>query len=242
MFARQTEPALAAAVSRLLQGPPSTAVFDADGTLWNNDANEQLLGYIDEHDLISAPEGSGGLLAYNNALFAKDRRAASIFAAVCCAGQRLETLLQWSEASFQAHVQSHVRVGVSAIVAALLGHGWRVLVVSASPAWAILPGTDRLGIPRENVLALHVAVEEGVVTDRAIEPITIGAGKVARLEAHEPGLAPALCAGNSVDDIPMLAMASDVAVVVDPGHPHAVDEELLRVAGDRGWFVHGPIL
>ena len=82
----------------------ATAVFDADGTLWRQDATESLLFYLESAGLLRPPAGWSTLLGYLDALYARSYQDACRYCATVFEGLRVEDVLAWSQWSFQATV------------------------------------------------------------------------------------------------------------------------------------------
>ncbi len=157
------------------------------------------------------------------------KRFGYTWSATAYAGHTLEEVTQWAEASYAENIAPHRFAGMEALLQGLMAAGWDVFVVSASPRWAVLPGTDRIGVPRDRVLAIEVEIVDGRLTGRPRPGITQGPGKVTRIQ-RDIGRVPVFGAGNSVDDLPMLRCVSEGAVVVNPG---TMDVE-------AGWHRHLP--
>ncbi len=243
MMSRQFDRVLSPTVRRALENlttSPGThervAVFDADGTLWKNDASEALLDWVDERGLISPPSGSPSLLAHNDLLCARDRAVGYAWAAQVMAGQRRTDVVGWAATCFEERVRSRVLDESCALVRHLQDAGWEVWIVSASPIWVILPGARLFGIPEERILAIEVDVVDGVLTDRIHPPVTSGLGKVERIQ-RDLGRTPAVVAGNSIDDVPMLRLASACGVVINPGTLHGKSTDLVGMADSYGWHI-----
>ena len=112
----------------------------------------------------------------------------------------------------------------------LTTRGWAVYVVSASNRWSVQAGARALGIPPERVLALSVAVEQGLLTDRVMEPVPTLEGKPVLLRQHA-GRDADIAFGNSVLDLPML-LASATRVAVGTPYP---GNRFLAQARKRGF-------
>ena len=72
------------------------------------------------------------------------------------------------------------------LVSCLRAAGWRVLIVTASPAEAVLRGAQALGVPEGDVLAVRLEADAaGVISGRPspVMPLTWREGKAAALDA-----------------------------------------------------------
>jgi phosphatidylglycerophosphatase C len=97
----------------------------------------------------------------------------------------------------------------------LRAQGFRVIVVSGSPRWAVEAALRPLGIVPQDVLAGQVAVVEGVLTDGIIEPLPWGKGKVQAI-LRRFGAVPRVSMGNGLGDLPMLEATSHLRILVNP--------------------------
>jgi len=161
MLRRQFAPDLADALLEVLdsstrhapaQAP--VAVFDADGTLWDTDASEDLLDWMDERALIAPPAGSSSLRDHSDKLCAVDRKAGYTWAATAVQGRAVAEVAEWADACYVDRIGRHVYESMAMLIAELHHRRWEVFVVSASPRWAVLPGAMRLGVPPERVLTI----------------------------------------------------------------------------------------
>ena len=212
------------------------AVFDADGTIWGIDASEALMHWIDQRALIPPPEGSLSLLEYNHTTCAVDRARGYRWAAELYAGCAPETVADWSAACFETEIRNYIYAPIRALITGLMAAGWDVYVVSASPVWVVYPGTDSLGVPRDRVQGLKVRCEGGLYTDVLEGELTSGLGKVARIQ-RVIGKTPAIVAGNTTDDIPMLKLASHLSIMVNPLRLPDDANDTASLARDAGFFI-----
>ncbi len=122
------------------------------------------------------------------------------------------------------------------LIACLHTHGFEVWVVSLTIGRIIEAFADRYGISRERVKGLALHEEKGVLTAGLTGPITAKAGKVEAIERYI-GRRPALVAGDSVNDLDMLAYSEGLSLVIDRNRP-----EVLSVARQKGWFIQGAFI
>ncbi len=220
--------------------PGAVAAFDADGTLWRVDVSDDLLDYVDARGLIAAPEGSPGCRAHCDRLCATDRPTGYRYATAVYAGLPEATVAAWAQASWEARGVHEAHASLAALVRWLRGRGVRVVIVSASPVWAVLPGARWLGLDDRDVFAMDVEREGDRLTDRVVEPTTAGEGKVQRLQRELGHTRLALGCGNTVDDLPMIRQGA-VRLLVDPAAPHGSARglpDLVQVAGAEDIFVY----
>lgn len=116
----------------------------------------------------------------------------------------------------------HPRFPLLDLVHRLQEKGWDAWIVTASPTWAIQECTPELGIQKENVLGMNLTLETKNGSSSAyprtspkiIEPYPYGEGKVSAIQKFiqkEYDLA----FGDTINDIPMLAKASQKGILFD---------------------------
>lgn len=227
------DPIHAGELARVIASAPSGsfAVFDADGTLWSGDVGEELmLALLDEGALDGRPAGDRTAWESYLALQDKDHTAAYAWVVELLAGWSEEALVARCEALVHSFAPAHVFRPMLTLAQELEGAGVPVWYVSASNRWVVDAGIRRLGLPGGRVLAMQVAVEAGVLTDRIVAPRTNLEGKCDAIRAAV-GPSPLLAAGNSTNDAPMLRMATGLALTVNPS------EGLYTEAVASGWLV-----
>jgi phosphoserine phosphatase len=209
------------------------AVFDADDTLWNGDLGEAL-----QEALVRDGRLDQAVDDRYRELLRADRRTAYAYATTALAGLtetflRERTAALWAE-SWAQRVFPEMR----GLLAALAARGVTAWVASATNRWAIEVAASALGIPTERVIAMEVEADGGVLTDRLLLPAVSGAGKAEAIERRLPRV-PALVAGDSVNDLAMLRLATKVALVVNakPGEDPLTGVDLLGEAALCGWWV-----
>lgn len=92
---------------------------------------------------------------------------------------------------------------------------WEIVVVTASPTWAIEAVIANFGLTPKQILGMNLELKNGYTTSKIIEPYTYGEGKVKAIQNHF-GKTPDLAIGDSMNDLPMLS-ASKLAIVLDRG-------------------------
>lgn len=213
-------------VARLqLLDEPRLALFDADGTLWDNDiADDCTLWMIATGRVKTAAKWD----EYKR-LVAADGAAGSRFLLELYAGLDRVTLLghvdtYWREFMKLDYIDETVEV-----LRHLHGKGFRVWVVTGSPTDFLEPLKGQL--PVERIVGMDFEVDaRGVVTGRHDGISCVGEGKAEKVRSLWSGPIQ-FAAGNSLLDEAMLRLARDVAWVV---HPYA---NLERVARAEGWEV-----
>lgn len=131
---------------------------------------------------------------------------------------------------FHEEIGIRLRPAMARMVGWLQDAGWDVWVVSASPRPVVEAVAERYGISANRVLAVTPSVKEGRLTHRVLEPVPIGAGKVAAIQ-RAIGRRPALAFGDARYDFDMLMHAMS-GVLVDRGDP-----VLARELAERGVLI-----
>lgn len=227
-------PEALAVVAPLLEAPAApgrTVAFDADGTLWRGDVGEELLRELVAQDLLPRYRGRRDLYEEYEAKVAADPATGYAFAAEVLEGWEEPALMATCRDFFQRQMAQQLFPFTGPLLQALAAAGYEVWVVSASPAWPVIPGAAWLDVPPDRVIGVQLEVEGGRLTGRSKRPVPCGEGKVALLQAR--GLRPALAVGNGDLDEPMLAYAERALVVA----PFGKDNGLVQAAARRGWPV-----
>jgi phosphoserine phosphatase len=211
-------------------GPPGVAAFDADGTLWDGDIGEDVLRELIRcGSLIDPPPRPYEEYEYR---VRRDPADGFAFAVRLMRGMREAEVREVSRQVFADRFAAAVLPDVRSWLDHLVARDWQVYVVSASNRWSVEIGVGHLGIPSDRVIAVSVAVEDGRLTDRVLEPVPTLEGKpvlLRRIAGRDPDIA----FGNSVLDLPLLlASRSPVAV----GEPYP-GNRFLAQARKRGFAV-----
>lgn len=99
------------------------------------------------------------------------------------------------------------------LILALHAAGFEIWAVSGSSCWSVEPVFESLGVPPSRVIGIELAVDEGVLTARVLEPIPIREKKIEAIQRHRTD-PPLIVASDSRNDIPLLAYSSDLRVFV----------------------------
>jgi HAD superfamily phosphoserine phosphatase-like hydrolase len=201
-----------------------TATFDADGTLWADDAGESFLRQLERDGLVAA-----GAWAEYERRHAVDAADAFGFAVTAMAGLREALVAERAASFFGEHFAPRVFPDMRELLRDLAAAGVRTAIVSASNRWVIEAGARHLGVAR--FAGISVQVEGGVLSHRLEPPLSTGTGKVAHARALLGGVG--LAAGNGENDLPLLE-AARVRLVVRPA---GVETRLAAIARERGWLV-----
>lgn len=243
--------AIASAVQRAnAQGVRPLAAFDADGTLWDQDAGETFFQWQLDHC------GFQGLPAdpwshYRN-WKKRDPHGAYGWLAQISSGVPLTTMRAWAKSCLHAHSPWPVFRSIQELFDRLNRAGVEVFVVTASVKWSVEPGAlEILGVPHSHVLGVEtetvdVAGHGPVITDLVKTPITYRQGKADALLRATGGRKPFLAAGNTIGDIALLETSTDIKLMIQSQSPLvsedpelAASEKKLRDHGrPLGWRLH----
>jgi phosphoserine phosphatase len=188
-----------------------------------------------------------GLAAPGRADWIRERyrqyEAGSVDEAVICgemvqlyAGLREAQVREAARVYVKAAIEAEIFPEMAALVTTLREGGVELWAVSSTSAWVIEAGVwgdgpSGFGILRDRILAVEVAVEDGMITDRLLSVPT----DEAKAEALErAGITrPDVVFGNSIHDAAMLSIAA---------HPFPVNPNagLTALAAARGWRCFRP--
>lgn len=101
------------------------------------------------------------------------------------------------------------------LIELLKKNNWEVMIVTASPTWAIEAVIGNFGLTTKQILGMNLELQNGYTTSQIVEPYTYGEGKVKAIQNYF-GKNPDLAVGDSENDLPMLK-ASQLSVVLDRG-------------------------
>lgn len=225
----------------LKKDPRPVAAFDADGTLWDIDLGESFFRYKIDRNLVELPPDPWQhyveLKKKNN-----DPREAYLWLAQICQGQKIETVKEWAQKSFDAIKPVPIFEDQKKLIQIFQEHGVQIYIVTASIKWAVEPGALALGLTHEHVIGIETAVEKGIVTTRQHGVISYREGKVQALLVKTQEKLPFFSSGNTEGDLALLESATHLRLVVGAA---ARDQELFRtenkmqqIAEERSWLKH----
>ena len=224
----------------LRSGAHPIAAFDADGTLWKTDLGENFFQYKIDRGLVPLPSDPWG--HYEN-LKKRSHPEAYLWLAQILAGKTIDQTRQWAQEAVQTYPGGvPVFNWMKDLISFLKAEGVQVYIVTASIKWAVEPGATAVGLTPDNVIGIETAVVNGLVTHDQKGVITYREGKVSALLERTAGRAPVFAAGNTMGDFALLESASHVrfANISDQlgERNYETEQELLRLARQRGWFYH----
>jgi len=223
------------------QNSKAYAVFDADGTLWDMDLGENFFNFqIDQRcvDLPSHP--------WNHYLEMKkvnnDPRSAYLWLAQINAGKSLDQVRNWAKQAFAAIQPVPIFTEQKKIIDLFHKNEIEVFIVTASIKWAVEPGAMALGIDSDHVIGVETEVDGGLITDKAILPITYKSGKLEALLKRTNNTMPFFASGNTIGDIDLLNAATHLQLAVSAASRDdrifQSENELLKIAELNNWLRH----
>jgi HAD superfamily phosphoserine phosphatase-like hydrolase len=227
---RSMAPRIAEALAKEPASGRPVAAFDADGTLWDKDVGEAFLRWLAAGGLLrDVTRDPVALWNEYEHRVERDRAAGYSWAVQIMAGHMLSDIETWSRQ--MAYAWPNYRPAMKALVADLETAGIEPWIVSASSLWVVRACAGQAGFAPERCLGIHVEVEDGILTDRVVRPVTCGPGKVEAID-RAIGVRPLLAVGDSMGDLEMLESARFPLVVGERASPNA---KLFAVAAERGW-------
>ncbi|MGZ6123428.1 MAG: HAD family hydrolase [Myxococcales bacterium] len=209
--------------------PGGLAVFDADGTLWREDAGEAFLRHLVSLGWVRLKDGSDPYEAYERAVD-QDRAAGYGYAAQLQAGLQVDRVQAEAERFAESWVPPRRIADAQRLRELCQAAGLSPMVVSASALPIVLAAAPLAGFDRDRCRGIEVAIREGRFTADVLQPITYAAGKVS--VARKLGRIALACGDSHQGDLPLLE-AADVSVAVAPATGSPLSTEARR----RGWFL-----
>lgn len=217
------------------------AAFDADGTLWDTDLGENFFNYqIDQKHFALPPDPFQyylDLKKVNN-----DPCSAYVWLAQINKGQHIDQVRQWAQQAFQSIYPNPIFSEQKKLIQLFLENKIEVYVVTASIKWAVEPGALALGLPAEAVIGVETAIENGIITDLPVFPITYKQGKVEALMKKTQGTKHFFASGNSMGDFELLKEATHIRLAVSAASRDDLlfktENELLTQAKNNNWHSH----
>ena len=220
---------------------PLIAAFDADGTLWDTDLGETFFHHqIDEKQVPLPPNPFEHYLEMKK--INNDPRPAYVWLAQINQGKSLEQVRAWAQEAFTAIKPNPIFSEQQRLIDLLKNHGAKIYIVTASIKWAVEPGALALGLTAENVIGVETEVQNGVITDKPVLPITYRTGKVEALLKHTGNVKPFLASGNSMGDFELLENATHIRLAVSAASRDdrlfKTELELATAAKEKNWLHH----
>lgn len=220
---------------------PMVAAFDADGTLWDIDLGENFFQYQIDHKKVPLPadpwEHYFEMKKVNN-----DPRPAYVWLAQINKGLAEEEVQKWAQTAFDEIQPNPIFTEQKKLIALLLKNSVKVYIVTTSPKLSVVPGARALGLTADNVIGIETEIENGIITDRKVEPITFRQGKLDALLKKTGNIKPFLCAGNTIGDFELLSGSTHIKLAVSAASRDdklfKSENELLNLASENNWWRH----
>lgn len=220
---------------------PLFAAFDADGTLWDTDLGENFFQYQIDNKLITLPPDPWAhyneMKKHNN-----DPRTAYLWLAQINSGKKLVEVKSWSMAAFKEIQPSPIFSEQKKLIELLRENNVKVYIVTASYKWAVVPGALALGLKEDDVIGVETEIDQGVVTDLGLAPITYRQGKVEALLKSTNNINPFLSAGNTMGDYELIKTATKfhlcVSAAAQDDKLYRTELELQNEAKKHNWWGH----
>lgn len=228
------------------RGESPVAVFDADGTLWDEDAGEAFFRWQIENCGFELPADPW---KHYFDWKARDPLGAYGWLAQISAGQSVAQVREWATACARSHAPWPVFASQKLLLKKLQAWGVEVYVVTASVKWAVEPfALEYFGIPYERVIGIECELDPRDVLRAQVKlPITWRDGKAQALRAKIGHRQPILSCGNTYGDIALIetAYASGVRLMIQTRPDSEAESGLgreeakLRAHGRAlNWWLH----
>ncbi|HEV8321367.1 MAG TPA: HAD-IB family phosphatase [Myxococcota bacterium] len=214
------------------EGGPPVAVFDADGTLWPGDVQEDVLrAFIAGRRLLGVDYGRDVFFHEYQVLVERDPPAGLLRAMTLFAGLDAAEVDRAARVVVERDCVARAYAEMVYFVGCVRELGYEPWIVSGSAERFVRMAAPALGVDEACVIGLRTEVDaDGRLTDRGAGEVPYGEGKVRCID-QIIGRRPWVAVGNGRADYEMLQAARAVAVCVNP------DPELLARAEHHGWPV-----
>ena len=219
---------------------PHYAAFDADGTIWDEDAGEVFFQYqIENCNLKNLPTDPW---KHYHDWKAHDPRGAYLWLAQINTGHSLAQIRAWAKDCYKSHKSWPYFEPQKKIIEWLKRHGVRVFIVTASIKWAVEPFVEFLGLHYDHVIGVETQVENGIITDSIRGRITWREGKPLSLLEKTQGVRPIFCSGNTTGDTALIESSQLIKMAVCSSSPgdelYNTEMDLQKLAIENQWYTH----
>lgn len=222
---------------------PKIAAFDADGTLWDNDAGNAFFNFEIENKLLPLPEEP-----WKFVYTLKDKKATDAFLwlAQIHKGLPIDTVKSWAKKSYEQQKIEYFPA-IQKLVKLLIENNFEIFVITASVKWAVEPCVENLGISADHVLGFQTEIKNGIITDKQAGHSTYREGKAEALLTYTKGAKPILSCGNTMGDYWLLDLATHIPLAVrsisdsikfQDKDINNQELKLYEEATKKGWITH----
>jgi HAD superfamily phosphoserine phosphatase-like hydrolase len=219
-------------IDTVLRLQPKLAAFDCDGTLWSGDSGEGFFDWELKRGLLSDEISKWArprYAEYRDGKVSEDQMCGEM---VTMHRGMFETDLRRAAIEyFDVRMHDRIFPEMRDLVTRLQQSGCDIWVVSSTNHWVIRAAMRHFSIPEDRIIAAHVEVDKGRITDRLIR-VPSGAGKPKFIRAMA-GADPDAAFGNSRWDADMLGMVRH-GFAINP------NPDLAKLANERGWPIYFP--
>ena len=212
-----------------------TAVFDADGTLWEEDIGWGFFNYQVQNQMLQASQTKNSL----EKLYKTSPKKACAMIVQANKNIPLRQYISWVQDYLKTN-PLHVFAFQRKIIQFFKSQNTKIYVVSASPEWAVREAVQHYKLPVDHILGLKTKLNGGVITDTLEYPLTYGSGKINAFLQASKNAVPFFASGNSVSDLDLMKLASHFQLAVasaSPGHRQYDSERvLLSLARRCSWM------
>lgn len=212
------------------------AVFDADGTLWPEDAGFGFFEYQVKNNLLQEKD----FLESIDEFYKTNQSKTCSIILQKNKGISFNQYISWCKDFFKTDpltVFSFQRQ----LIKCLKKLDVTIYVVSASPQWVVEQAMKHYELPVDFVVGVRTAIDDkGVITDDLMYPLSIASGKVNAFLERSKNLYPFFVSGNTVSDLDLLESSTHIRCVVAQAkkgeRQYDSEQVLLSIAQQKNWF------
>lgn len=209
------------------------AVLDADGTLWRGDLGTGFCrwllrkGHMPE---ANRPEFVRSWRQWKRGKMGDIEMFKQMV--TCMKGMKETKVRRLADTYFRRALEPQVYRPMKALIQSLKDSGVDVHVVSGTNGVVLGPALKKLGIPRDHIMGMDVAIEHGRLTDRFTR-VTWQQGKVQAIDQALGGRPVVAAAGDSYGDLAMIGKVGPggLRMLINPA------PEVEQAGRAQGWIV-----